>query len=85
MLLELSLAAELRVSDGNQIMDEIDWSDVGTFDPTPKAGGIQSGMADIQIETMTSALADKTRPPNGAKHEITTKAGRLAKEREKLL
>jgi hypothetical protein len=58
MAFSLPGTAKLRVSDRDQVMDEVDRADVGAPNPFPKSGRIQSGMANVEIKPSASATAE---------------------------
>jgi len=44
--------------DRDEIVDEIDGTDIGTPNPSSKSSRIQPGMADIEIEPSVSSTAE---------------------------
>ena len=63
MALSLSGTAKFRVSDRDQVMDEIDRTDVGTPNPFPKSIRIQSGMTNVEIVPSPPATAEVPEMP----------------------
>ena len=71
----------MRVSEGNEVMHEIDWPDMRSIRPFPKSVGIQPGVADVQIDPILPLAVETTPVAQHTQRELAAEIYRRAFEK----